>query len=132
MMKRQLVMGLVLAIAAAVAVSAQAVRNVPRVSIDELKGLMAKKQVLVIDVRNMVEFGNGHIPGAMNIPYGQASAEEEELRKEKRTVVLYCACVNESSAARAAVEMTELGIPNIKVLLGGWDEWVKRGEKTEK
>jgi rhodanese-related sulfurtransferase len=112
--------------------SAQAVRNVPRVSIDELKSLMHKKTVLVIDVRNMVEFGQGHIPGAMNIPYGQASAEEEALRKEKRTIVLYCACVNESSAARAAVEMTELGIPNVKVLLGGWDEWMKRGERVEK
>lgn len=112
--------------------SAQAVRNVPRVTIDELKALMTKKAVLVIDVRNMVEFGEGHIPGAMNIPYGQASAEEEQLRKEKRTIVLYCACVNESSAARAAVEMDGLGIPNVKVLLGGWEEWVSRGEKTEK
>lgn len=132
MTTRRLICSLALAMAAVALVSAQAVRNVPRVSIDDLKVLMAKKQVLVIDVRNMQEFAGGHIPGAMNVPYGQASAQEEELRKEKRTIVLYCACVNESSAARAAVEMSDLGIPNIKVLLGGWDEWVKRGEKAEK
>lgn len=132
MTRRRLIAAIVLVLAAVSLASAQAVRNVPRVSIDDLKVMMAKTQVLVIDVRNMQEFGEGHIPGAMNIPYGQASAEEEALRKETRTIVLYCACVNESSAARAAVEMSDLGIPNIKVLLGGWDEWVKRGERTEK
>ncbi|MCA1586770.1 MAG: rhodanese-like domain-containing protein [Acidobacteria bacterium] len=124
--------GIVMLVGGVSLAGAQAVRNVPRMSIDELKSLMAKKQVLVIDVRNMQEFAGGHIPGAMNIPYGQSSAQEEELRKEKRTIVLYCACVNESSAARAATEMEGLGIPNLKVLLGGWDEWIKRGEKTEK
>lgn len=129
---RRTLAAMALVAAAVAAVGAQAVRDVPRVSIDELKGLMAKKQVLVIDVRNLVEFGNGHIPGAMNIPYGQASEQEEALRQEKRTIVLYCACLEESSAARAAVEMDGLGIPNLKVLRGGWDEWVKRGEKVEK
>jgi rhodanese-related sulfurtransferase len=111
---------------------AQAVRNVPRVSIDELKVLMARHQVLLVDVRNAQEFADGHIPGAINIPYGQASAQEDALRKEKRTIVLYCACVNESSAARAAVEFVGLGIPQPKALLGGWDEWVKRRETIEK
>jgi rhodanese-related sulfurtransferase len=129
---RRTAVGIALVVAAVSVASAQAVRDVPRMSIDELKTLMTKNQALVIDVRNMEEFAGGHIPGALNIPYGQSSEQEEELRKEKRTIVLYCACVNESSAARAAVEMDGLGIKNIKVLLGGWDEWVKRGEKTEK
>jgi rhodanese-related sulfurtransferase len=112
--------------------AAQAVRNVPRISIDELKVLMAKRQALLVDVRNAQEFADGHIPGAINIPYGQASAQEEALRTEQRTIVIYCACVNESSAARAAVEFVGLGIPQPKALLGGWDEWVKRRETIEK
>jgi rhodanese-related sulfurtransferase len=111
---------------------AQAVRNVPRISIDELKVLMAKRQALLVDVRNAQEFADGHIPGAINIPYGQASAQEEALRTEKRTIVIYCACVNESSAARAAVELVGLGIPQPKALLGGWDEWLRRREPVEK
>jgi rhodanese-related sulfurtransferase len=130
-MKRAVAVALVLA-GFGVSVGAQAVRNVPRISIDELKGLMAKKQVLLVDVRNMQEFGEGHIPGAINIPYGQPSAHEETLRRETRTIVIYCACVNESSAARAAVEFAGLGIPQPKALLGGWDEWIKRGESIQK
>lgn len=121
-----------LVLALAPAAPAQRPPEVPRVTIDELKTLMKKKTVLVIDVRNMVEFGEGHIPGAMNVPYGEPSKVEEQLRKEKRTIVLYCACPHEASALRAADEMGGLGIPNIKVLQGGWHEWVNRGEKVEK
>lgn len=129
---RVLAVAVMLSVASLAAVAAQEKQDMPRVSIDELKTLMQKKAVLVIDVRNMVEFGEGHIPGAMNIPYGQASAQEEDLRKEKRTIVLYCACDHEASAVRAGIEMDGLGIPNIKVLTGGWHEWVKRGEKVAK
>jgi 3-mercaptopyruvate sulfurtransferase SseA len=28
--------------------------------------------------------------------------------------------------------MNAFGITNAKTMLGGWDEWVRRGEKTEK
>ena len=28
--------------------------------------------------------------------------------------------------------MNAFGITNVKTMLGGWNEWVKRGEKVEK
>ena len=51
---------------------------------------------------------------------------------EKRTIVAYCACANEMTAARASVDLAAKGIPGAKALKGGWDEWVQRGEKIEK
>ena len=44
-------------------------RNVPRISIDEVKALMAKKQVVLIDVRDPQSFADGHMPGAINVPF---------------------------------------------------------------
>ena len=43
---------LAIALLASVTLSAQAIRNVPRISIDELKALMEQQAVLVIDVRD--------------------------------------------------------------------------------
>jgi rhodanese-related sulfurtransferase len=110
----------------------QDVRDVPRITIDEVKRLMAKKQVVLIDVRDPMAFGEGHIPGALSVPFDFLPNHVEEWKKDKRLLVTYCACVNESTAARAALDMNAFGVTNVKALLGGYNEWVKRGEKIEK
>ena len=123
---------LVFALLATAALSAQAVRNVPRISIDELKALMAKNEVLVIDVRDPDSFAKGRIPGAVNVDYTKIFSEAGRFKDEKRTIVTYCACAREMTSARAAVDLAQKGIPGAKALVGGWDEWVARGEKIEK
>jgi thiosulfate sulfurtransferase len=121
-----------LVVAATVSLSAQAIRSVPRIPIDELKALMNDKAVLVIDVRDPVSFAAGHIPGSVNVDYTQTLKVGKKFAGESRTIVTYCACANEMTAARAAVDLAASGIPGAKALVGGWDEWVRRGERIEK
>ena len=85
--------------------SAQALRAVERISIDDLKLLMAAKNVVIIDVRTEAEFSSGRIPGAINIDYVDIMGQAERFAGEKRTIVAYCACANEMTAARAAVDL---------------------------
>jgi len=128
-----LVAGLVLALpSVSLAKEEQAIRAVPRITIDELKVLMAQKSVVVLDVREPASFAKGRIPGAVNLDYTQILARGAQLAGEKRTIVAYCACANEMTAARAAVDLAAKGIPGAKALKGGWDEWVTRGEPIEK
>ena len=61
----------------------QAIRNVPRISIDELKALMDKNAVLVIDVRDPDSFKKGRIPGAVNVDYTQV-LQQADASKAKR------------------------------------------------
>ena len=123
----------VVSLCAVTSLSAQAVRNVPRIPIDELKGLMQQQAVLVLDVRNADEFKSGHIPGAVSLNYTLVAAQGGRFKGESRTIVAYCACANEMiRRARAAVDLAALGIPGAKALKGGWDEWLARGEKVEK
>jgi rhodanese-related sulfurtransferase len=110
----------------------QAIRNVPRISIDELKVLMEQKSVLVIDVRDPDSFAKGRIPGAVNVDYTQILNDAAKFTGETRTIVTYCACANEMTAARASVDLAAKGLPGARALTGGWDEWVQRGEKVEK
>lgn len=123
---------LILILIASVGLGAQAIRNVPRISIDELKTLIDQKAVLVIDVRDPDSFAKGRIPGAVNIDYTQVLREASKFSGEKRTIVAYCACANEMTAARASVDLAAKGVPGAKALRGGWDEWVQRGERIEK
>ena len=69
----------------------QAMRNVPRITIDEVKGLMAKKQVVLIDVRDPMAFVEGHMPGAVNVPFDHLPNHVDDWKKEKRLLVTYCA-----------------------------------------
>lgn len=116
----------------ALAKEEQAIRNVPRISIDELKALMEKNAVLVIDVRDPESFRKGRIPGSVNIDFTQILKEAGRFKDETRTIVTYCACAREMTSARAAVDLAAKGIPGAKALVGGWDEWVQRGEKIER
>jgi len=40
--------------------------------------------------------------------------------------------VAEATSARAALDMEAFGLTNVKTLLGGWNEWLKRGERVQK
>jgi 3-mercaptopyruvate sulfurtransferase SseA len=40
--------------------------------------------------------------------------------------------VAESTSARAALDMNAFGLSNVKTMLGGWNEWIARGEKIAK
>ncbi len=114
------------------ALIAQSIRSVPRMTIDELKTLMAQRSVVIIDVRRPDEFAQGRIPGAININYTDIMGEAERFAVEKRTIVAYCACTNETTAARAAVDLGARGVADVKALKGGWNEWLERGETIEK
>jgi rhodanese-related sulfurtransferase len=71
--------------------SAQNPASVPRITIDEVKKLMAGKQVILVDVRDMQSFATGHIPGARNIVFDHIPNHIEALQKDGRLVVTYCA-----------------------------------------
>ena len=90
MNRRLLVLGFIVAMATTTTF-AQAVRNVPRITIDEVKGLMAKKQVVLIDVRDPQSFAAGHMPGAVNVPFDHIPNHVDAWKKEKRLLVTYCA-----------------------------------------
>ena len=91
MKTRALALSLVLVVTAGALLAAQAMRNVPRIPIDEVKTLMAKKQVVLIDVRDPQSFAEGHMPGAINVPFDYIPYHVDAWKNEKRLLVTYCA-----------------------------------------
>ena len=100
-----------------------------RISFDEFKKLSDAGQVTVIDVRSMDQFLASHIPGSLHIPVSRVEGEIPYLPKGK-LIVTYCTCPAEESSGVAAAILARGGVP-AKALLGGMDEWTKRGLPME-
>jgi 3-mercaptopyruvate sulfurtransferase SseA len=62
---------------------------IPRITVPELKALVDKKAVTLIDVRDADSYLAGHIPGALHIPMARIEGEIPYLPKDK-PIVTYC------------------------------------------
>ena len=62
-----------------------------RISMAEFEKLLAKNDVVVIDVRSHAAYAAGHIPGALSIPEETLMpATAEKLRRMGKPVATYC------------------------------------------
>jgi hypothetical protein len=65
--------------------------NVPRISLEELKEkLDAGTDLVIVDVRSTEDFAQGHIPGAVSIPWEEIKDRYTELPRDKE-IITYCA-----------------------------------------
>lgn len=62
---------------------------VSRINPEQLKEMVDTNAVTLVDVRDSVSYNNGHIPGAIHIPFARVEAEASRLPKGK-PVVAYC------------------------------------------
>ncbi|MDG6908281.1 MAG: sulfurtransferase [Nitrososphaerota archaeon] len=123
-----------------------------RVYLDDVKEALGKKNIGLVNVRGPKEFSGevlappeyptehaqrgGHIPGAQNIPWGQAVKEDgtfksveelENLYKPKgitpgKQIITYCR-IGERSSHTWFVLKYLLGYPNVRNYDGSWTEW---------
>jgi Rhodanese-like domain len=63
--------------------------GVRRVTVPELRDLLARNEAVVIDVRNQASFDAGHVRGAKLIPEAEIANHLDELPKNK-LIVTYC------------------------------------------
>ena len=76
-----------------------------------IKEILKKEEVTVVDVRNTWEYDEGHVKNAVNIPLNEIPARINEFRKLHGPVILYCRSGNRSVAAVHVLKMA--GITNV-------------------
>jgi hypothetical protein len=64
--------------------------DVPKVNIEQLKEKVDAGDVVIVDVRSKEEFAEGHVPGAVSIPWEEMEDRYPELPRDKE-VITYCA-----------------------------------------
>lgn len=113
---------LILALALLTTLSAAA-DEVKHVKSKEAAAIVAKGDVVVLDVRTPDEFSEGHIDGAKNIDFlddAKFKAEAAKLDKSK-TYLVHCQAGGRSSKSLKVLQ--ELGIKNLIHLDDGFGGW---------
>ena len=76
----------------------------------------------IIDVRSSQEYNEGHIAGAINIPYYEINRNIDKIINDKnKEIVLYCE--SGSRSKQAYKKLIKLNYKNVYNLIGGIENW---------
>ncbi|MBF0542847.1 MAG: FAD-dependent oxidoreductase [Candidatus Riflebacteria bacterium] len=87
-----------------------------------------KDEFILVDVRTPTEFGNGNIPGSINIPIDQLRERLSEIPKEKE-IFLYCQVGFRGYLAQRVLSQKGFSVKN---LIGGYKTWAMYHEDALK
>jgi glyoxylase-like metal-dependent hydrolase (beta-lactamase superfamily II)/rhodanese-related sulfurtransferase len=105
----------------------QATEQTEPVEVDELDALRARRDVQILDVRELDERDGAFIPGSRHIPYRLLRAAGAAAADGKKVVTI---CESGPRAAIAASVLAAAGVDARPVLRGGITEWQRRGGHT--
>jgi len=103
--------------------------------IERVLALLPAPDVIVIDARGPEEYDEGHIPGALNVPYDRFIDFYDKLTElvpMDANVVCYCRSVDCDLSDNLAQELRLMGYEKVMVYKGGWMEWEAAGYPTQK
>jgi len=95
---------------------------------------------LILDVREPREYGEGHVPDAVNIPRGlleiradpASPAPDPALSADQSArILVYCTKGPGARSLLAAQTLTNMGYENVEVLGGGLNAWAEAGLPVE-
>lgn len=123
---------LILLVLAATVAQAQQPAAVAMISAEELKAKLARNEpVTIIDVRSSEGFASSTttVKGSIHFKLRKIKsrlrfAPLKDLPRDGE-IVTYCACPNDESSVAAAQMLKDSGFTRVRVLQGGWNEWLK-------
>lgn len=119
---------------AVVTAQAQQAPSVSMITAEELKAKMANNEnVTVIDVRSSEGFANSSttVKGSIHFKLRKLKYRLQfppfKNMPRNTEIVTYCACPKDQSSITAAQIFQESGFTRVRVLQGGWSEWLRVG-----
>lgn len=112
---------------------------------DYLEQAKSRKDVVLIDNRERLNYLEQHIPGAINIPYRTLASEDKILRPKDQLqrildnrgvdtsseIITYCGSVGTLSGL-AYYALKSVDIPNVKLYVRSFKEWKNLAKPIEK
>jgi rhodanese-related sulfurtransferase len=130
--RKHLLLALIVIGITAIAVRAQSPPPPDTISAEELKAKIEGNQpVTIIDVRSSEGYANSTttVKGAIHfklrkLKYRLAYPPLRNVPKDQE-IVTYCACPKDEASIAAAQILQTSGFKRVKVLQGGWNEWLR-------
>lgn len=137
-MRKHWILALIVMSSLAIAANAQNAPAVETITAEELKAkLTANQPVTIIDVRSSQGFAASAntVKGSMHFKLRKLKSRLsypplKDLPKD-REIVTYCACPSDESSIAAAQILLASGFKRVRVLQGGWHQWLKANGPVE-
>jgi rhodanese-related sulfurtransferase len=88
-----------------------------------------------LDARSPMLYDEGHIQGALNLPWEELDARFVETLRDfpvETTFITYCDGEGCSLSRELAMAMLERGYNEVRVLVNGWTLWQNKGLPVDK
>ncbi len=96
---------------------------------EELAGRLEGDELMVLDVRDEDEYAAGHIPGSVNLPYGELPGRQGELPRDREIAAI---CSGGKRSGLAASILQREGFERVlHVANGGVGTWERSGRPVE-
>lgn len=105
------------------------------ISLDQAKQLYEWEGSVFIDARPRSQYEDGHISGALSLPWQDAINAFTDLAvklEEKNTLVTYCDGEDCALSHDLAIFLKEMGFSDVRMLVNGWTVWRDAGLPVQK
>ncbi len=103
-------------------------------SLKTVKERIAEKKAILVDVRELIEWNDGHIADAVHLPFRdlQDKFDEKKLREKlPKDIIVYTYCMVGFRALKAGKIIEKYGY-DVRPLKPGYKELLEAGFKNEK
>ncbi len=110
----------------------------------DAKSLLDQNKAMFFDVRNPINFGRGHVPGATALPYSGKSKkivdfdmsldkfDTSKLPEDKNSVIIiYSHGITGWKSYKAAVSAIHAGYKDVHWMREGFGKWLELGYPTK-
>lgn len=103
------------------------------IDLEEAGRLFQKRAAVFVDARPQSQYFEGHIDGAVSLPWQEADDHFMEVADRLDTagmIITYCDGESCELSHELALFLKEMGFQNVRVLVNGWTVWQQAGLPT--
>ncbi len=105
----------------------QQISAMPTISVEDAYSDYTNNSTVFVDSRDNAEYREGHIKGAINIPYDkfrQYYPKYEKLLTKDKKIITYCHGTGCGLSVDVAKDLMAIGYTNVYVMTEGWPGWI--------
>jgi rhodanese-related sulfurtransferase len=97
--------------------------GINNVSAQQLKDVIDKSHIELVDVRTPAEYNQGHVSEAINLPLQQLTSEQLEKKIQNKNAPVYLICASGNRSLWASINLKKWGFTNVNNVSGGMMMW---------
>lgn len=104
------------------------------IALDQAALLYEQEAALFVDARPQSQFAQGHIRGALSLPWQEVDrffVETAEQFGGAKTIITYCDGESCELSHDLALFLKDMGFEDVRVLVNGWSVWRQAGLATD-